>query len=124
MATINANTPQLEAVQRWIDGYCSLDLRRIELLFSKVFKHQTLPKSLVRPEETREAYLKRFGEALPMFTSFNVCIEYQRSALKLEDRLGYPPLPIDNNSRGDRSAWESHRPRSSLCAAFSSGFRP
>jgi hypothetical protein len=85
MTTINANTPQLEAVQRWIDAYCSLDLRRIGLLFSKDFKHQTLPRSIGRPEETKEAYLKRFGEVLPMFTSFNVRIGYRRTALELED---------------------------------------
>jgi hypothetical protein len=72
MVNINANTPQLEAVQRWIDAYLSSDVRRIELLFSKDFKHQVFPKSTGRTEETREVYLKRITEEFPLFTSFVV----------------------------------------------------
>ena len=74
MVNINANTPQLEAVQRWIDAYLSSDVRKIELLFSKDFKHQMFPKSTGRTEETREVYLKRITEEFPLFTSFVVRI--------------------------------------------------
>ena len=74
MVNIDANTPQLEAVQRWIDAYLSSDVRKIELLFSKDFKHQMFPKSTGRTEETREVYLKRITEEFPLFTSFVVRI--------------------------------------------------
>ena len=72
MADINTTTPQLKAVKRWIDAYASLDIQKIDSLFSRNFKHQTLPKSLGRDEETREDYIVRLGRVLPMFTSFRV----------------------------------------------------
>ena len=72
MADINTTTPQLKAVKRWIDAYASFDIQKIDSLFSRNFKHQTLPKSLGRAEETREDYIARLGGVLPMFTSFRV----------------------------------------------------
>ena len=62
MATIvNANAPQLKAAQKWIDAYVALDAEKINTVFSKNYKHQTFPKSLGLPEETKEEYFQRFG---------------------------------------------------------------
>lgn len=80
MATIDASTPQLRVAQRWIDAYAALDTNKINSLFSKDYKHQTLPKSTGLPEETKEEYIKRFGELLPVFTKFQVRIPRRNAA--------------------------------------------
>jgi len=72
MVTIDASTPQLKVVQKWIDAYIALDVGKIDPLFSKGYKHQILPKSIGLGEETKEEYAQRFGRVLPVFSKFEV----------------------------------------------------
>lgn len=85
MVHIDASTPQLEVVQKWFDAYISLDINRINALLSKNYKHQTSPKSVGLPEETKEEYIKRLGGMLPVFIKFDVRIQHQATALKFTD---------------------------------------
>ena len=86
MATVDASTPQLKVVQKWIDAYVSLDINNLNTVFSKDYKHQTLPKSMGIPEETKDEYIKRYGGVLPLFTKFEVRIQqYRMTALRSAD---------------------------------------
>lgn len=86
MASIDASTPQLRAAQKWIDAYIALDVGKVDAVFSKNYKHQTLPlKSIGLPEETKEEYTQRYGGLLPVFTKFEVRIQQQMTVFKLAD---------------------------------------
>ena len=76
MTTIDTTTPQLKVAQKWIDAYISLDIEKIKTVASKNYRHQTLPKSTGLPEETKEEYIQRYGGLLPVFTKFDVRIQY------------------------------------------------
>ena len=70
--TIDGSTPQLKAAQKWIDAYLTLDANRIDAVFTKNYKHQTFPKSIGIPEETKDEYLQRLGGLLPLFVKIDV----------------------------------------------------
>lgn len=78
MATIGGSTPQLKFAQRWIDAHLARDCK-IDGLFSKDYKHQTLPESLGLPEETREEYMKRYEGILHVVTEMGVRIQHRIS---------------------------------------------
>lgn len=59
MANIDATTPQLTVVKKWIDAHSALNLDHVELLMAKDFKFQTFPKSHKTPEERREHYIEK-----------------------------------------------------------------
>jgi len=73
MATIGGNSPQLRFAQKWIDAHLARD-HKIDTLFSKGYKHQTLPESLGLPEETREEYMKRYEGIVQAVTEMGVRI--------------------------------------------------
>jgi len=72
MVSIDVSTPQLKATQKWIEAYAAIDLGKINVVTSKNYKHQTLPKSIGLPEETKEEYIRRLTGTLPLFTKFEV----------------------------------------------------
>jgi len=55
------------------EAYAAIDLGKIDMVTSKIYKHQTLPKSIGLPEETKEEYIQRLAGTLPLFTKFEVC---------------------------------------------------
>ena len=85
MITFDPNTPQLKATQKWIDACLTRDTGKIRSVFSKNYKHQTLPKSMGLPEEGREEYIKRCEGLFPSFTGFEVRTQGQVIALRLAD---------------------------------------
>jgi len=78
MITIDTSTPQLKLTQKWIDGYVAVDVAEVDAAHSKHYRHQTLPKSIGLPEETREEYVQRLAGWLPLFTQFEVRIQFAR----------------------------------------------
>lgn len=85
MITMDTSTPQLKLVKKWIDAYLSLDLREMDKVLAKGYKHEALPKTIGLPEETKEEYMKRYGELLPVFTKYNVCIQRRITTFELAD---------------------------------------
>jgi len=83
MVTIDASTPQLKAAQKWIDAYAAIDFGKIDAVTAKNYKHQTLPKSIGLPEETKEEYTKRLSGMLPLFTKFEVRVHHLTAAPEL-----------------------------------------
>lgn len=71
----NASTPQLKTTQKWIDAYIALDMKKISGLLSKNYKHETSPKTLGIPEETKDEYLQRLGGMIPSFIKLDVCAQ-------------------------------------------------
>jgi hypothetical protein len=43
MASIDAPTPQLKAIKKWLDALTSLDISKVEPLISWTFKYQSFP---------------------------------------------------------------------------------
>ena len=83
MVAIDVSTPQLKVTQKWIDAYVAIDLDKINAVTSKNYKHQTLPKSIGLPEETKEEYTRRLAGMLPLFTKFEVRVQHWTTRPKL-----------------------------------------
>jgi len=98
MSIFNPNTPQLKATQKLIDAYTTRDISKIGAVFSRDYRHQTLPKSIGPPEEGREEYIKRCGGLLPSFTKFEVRIQRWVTILRLPD--SHSPPVGDGPQRG------------------------
>ena len=58
-----------------------LDISKIELVLSKNYIHETFPKSIGLPDETKEEYIKRYEEMLSSFTMIEVRIQHRRIAV-------------------------------------------
>ena len=89
LATIVGNTPQLKFAQKWIDAHIARDCK-IDALFSKDYKHQTLPESLGLPEETREEYMKRYEGIIQVVTKMEVCIQRWVTASGSQTDIHHP----------------------------------
>ena len=74
MTNIDANTPQLKAVKRWLDAYASRDPNEFDSILSKNYKHRTLPESIGVLEETKEEHIRRYKGFLPTVTKYDVRI--------------------------------------------------
>jgi hypothetical protein len=71
MANIDATTPQLKVVKKWLDAYSSLDTDKLDPLLSRDYKHHLFPKSIT-PEETKEEHIKRYEGTLSSITKLEV----------------------------------------------------
>ena len=78
-------TPQLKVLQKCIDAYATLDIGKVEPVLSKNYIHETFPKSIGLPDETKEeyikSYIKRYEEMLSSFTVIEVRIQHRRTAV-------------------------------------------
>ena len=74
MANIDASTPQLKAVKKWLDAHVSRNPNNIDSILSKNFKHRTLPDSIGVLEETKEEHIRRYKGFLPTVTKYDVRI--------------------------------------------------
>ena len=85
MVNVNANTPQLKALKRWLDAFESLDASKIGPTLSKNYIHETFPKSIGLPDETKEENIKRHEETLCAMSKLEVRTQQQRTVLNLTD---------------------------------------
>jgi hypothetical protein len=81
MANFDASTPQLEAVEKWIDGFTSLDISKVDLFVSRNFKFQSFPKTIDLPEQTKGAHIQWFGGLFSLITKLEVSVQRRRTAL-------------------------------------------
>ena len=77
MVNIDATTPQLKVFQKWIDVFPSLDITRIDPFLSRNYIHETFPKSIGLPDETKEEYIERYTRTLSSITKIEVRIKHQ-----------------------------------------------
>jgi len=77
MVALDTSTPQLKVARNWIDAYVAIDIDKIDAIHSKNYKHQTSPKSIGLPEETRDEYTQRLRRMFPLFTKFEVRIQHR-----------------------------------------------
>ena len=85
MVNIEATTPQLKVFQKWIDAFSSLDITKIDPILSKNYIHETFPKSIGLPDETKEENIKRHEETLRAMSKLEVRTQQQRTVLNLTD---------------------------------------
>jgi hypothetical protein len=74
MANIDATTPQLQAVKKFIDAYLSLDIGNAGPLISKNYKFETFPKIDDMPVETKGTHFERYGALLSLLAKAEVHI--------------------------------------------------
>jgi hypothetical protein len=82
MTNLDYSTPQLKVARNWLDAYSSLDASKLNPLLSKHYRHLSFPES-IRPEETKVAHTKRYGELASSLTKLEVRIQHQRTAVEL-----------------------------------------
>ena len=112
--SINATTPQLEAVDRFYEAYSTRDLSNAESLYSKNFRYKGLPKTSAGPdlsEVTKEEQTERLGPMLASLSKLEVGIQQRGTTFQL---AVWYSRPLARFSRSDRGTGESCRPGSSI----------
>jgi hypothetical protein len=75
MANIDARTPQLKVVKKWLDTLTSLDMNEVDPLISRNFTYHSFPKTIDLPEQTKEVYIQWFDVLLASITKSEVRIQ-------------------------------------------------
>ena len=84
MAELDPSTPQLKAIKKLIDAYCSLNVNNVEPLLSKNYEYEVIPKNADFPTHRGEDHLKEYwGRILSLLTKHEVRIRHRRTAFKL-----------------------------------------
>ena len=91
MVNIDATTPQLKAVKRWLEGYTSRDMDEVASVISKDFTFQSFPRTIDIPEEAKGAHIQKYKPILAALSKLEVRIHRWITVFKLAD-LHLPPL--------------------------------
>ena len=81
--SINATTPQLKAVNNFVDAYLTLDLKNAEPLISKDFQFQTFPKIAGHPDQAKGAHFERYGPLFALMSKVEVRFQRREIALMI-----------------------------------------
>ena len=65
----SSNSPQVNLIQEWGQGFHQRDLSLLEKALHKDFHYITYPRSLGRPDRTKEEWLEQFGGVLKLWTA-------------------------------------------------------
>jgi hypothetical protein len=76
MPSLDASTPQLKALHRFIDAYGTLDMDNVKPLLSTDFHFQTFPEIANLPKEAKEKHIERYRELLAGVKNFEVGTRY------------------------------------------------
>lgn len=71
-STGSLDSPQLKLILEWGKGFKSNDPDLIAKTLHKDFRHVTYPRSLNRPEETKEEWLGRLAGIIGLWTHTEV----------------------------------------------------
>lgn len=71
---INATTPQLKLVKKWMEGYHSLNMDNVEPHVSKNFKEQACFHTA---DEAKGEHSERYGKVLGSMTNLEVRAQYE-----------------------------------------------
>ena len=71
---INATTPQLKLVKKWMEGYHSLNMDNVESHVSKNYKYQSC---FDKAEEAKGEHSERYGKVLGSMTNLEVRAPYE-----------------------------------------------
>jgi hypothetical protein len=82
MANIDASTPQLKAVKKWIETICSFDVSGAVSLTSGNFKYQSLPKTVDLPDKEKDGHIQWLG-LMTTLTKFEVRLQQHLQASRL-----------------------------------------
>ena len=74
MVNINATTPQLQLVKKWMEGYHSLNMDNVEPYVSKNFKYQACFHTA---DEAKGEHSERYGKVLGSMTNLEVRAQYE-----------------------------------------------
>ena len=76
MPSLDVSTPQLKAVQRWIDAYKILDIDSVKPFILADFHSRKFPEIVNLPREAKEKHIERYRELLAAVENFEVGIQY------------------------------------------------
>ena len=65
-------SPQVKLMHEWGQGFKQRDLGHIAKTLRKDYRHTTYPRSLDRPEQTREEWLEQFAGIISLWTDLEV----------------------------------------------------
>ena len=77
MANIDATTPQLKAVKKWVEAYTTLDVDKVGPVVSKDFKFQSFPKTVDIPDEPKGAHIQKYRGVLTAMTKLEVRFQHR-----------------------------------------------
>jgi len=64
----STNSPQVKLMHGWGQGFKKRDLDLIAKCLHKDYRHTTYPRSLNKPEQTREEWLQQFAGIISLWT--------------------------------------------------------
>ena len=65
----SSDSPQVNLIQEWGQGFHKRDLSLLEKALHKDFRYITYPRSLGKPEQTREEWLGQIAGVLKIWTA-------------------------------------------------------
>jgi len=68
----SSGSPQVKLMHEWGQGFKKRDLDVIAKALHKDYRHTTYPRSLDRPEQTREQWLEQFAGIIGLWTDLEV----------------------------------------------------
>jgi hypothetical protein len=78
----NSNSPQVKLMLEWGEGFKAKDLDRIAKPLHKDHRYITYPRSLNKPEQTREEWLAHIGGIVNLWTDNEVDISRYSDPLR------------------------------------------
>jgi len=72
MSSGTSNSPQVKLMLEWDQGFQKRDLALIAKSLHKDYRHSTYPRSIGRPEQTREEWLDHIASVLSLWTDHKV----------------------------------------------------
>ena len=68
----NSESPQVKLINEWGQAFAKRDIDLIANLLHKDYRHISYPRSLGRPEETREEWLQHIARIINLWTEDEV----------------------------------------------------
>jgi len=68
------NSPQVRLILDWVEGFKDGDLDRIAKHLHKDYRRIVYPRSLNKPEVTRDQFLSRLGEVLKCWSNIDTTV--------------------------------------------------
>ena len=72
MSSEASDSPQVKLMLEWDRGFQKRDLGLIAKSLHKDYRYTTYPRSIGRPEQTREEWLEHIASVLSLWTDHNV----------------------------------------------------
>jgi hypothetical protein len=73
MASATEQSPQTKAITAWAQGFIDSDIDQIAAALHPDYVHETFPRSLKIPQQTKEQWVENYRKIKDVLKNFKVC---------------------------------------------------